>query len=84
MAKVNLGDLVKDSVSGFKGIVVATHNYLNGCTRVSIQPPVDKDGKLPDALSFDEPQVEVIKPKKAKEDNHKTGGPAKFSDKRRY
>lgn len=58
MAK--LGDKVKDRVSGFEGIIIAQHDYLYGCTRFSVQGSVDKDGKLPDSVSFDDYQLEVL------------------------
>jgi len=57
---IKLGDKVKDSVSGFEGIAVSRHSYLQGCDRISIQPPIDKDGKLPDSATFDEGQVAII------------------------
>lgn len=81
---VGLGDKVKDSVSGFTGIAISKHIYLQGCDRVSIQPPIDKEGKLPEIQSFDEPQVIVIKSKVAKKKKgEKPGGPAKYMDKGR-
>ena len=52
---------MKDSVSGFTGIVVARTEWLHQCVRVTIQPPVDKEGKIPEAQSFDEPSVIVVK-----------------------
>lgn len=83
---INLGDKVKDNVSGFQGIAVAKHSYLEGCDRFSIQPPIDKDGKLPSCEAFDEPQLKVIKAgeitveysKRMK--TKKPGGPEKYSD----
>jgi hypothetical protein len=78
MSTVNLGDEVKDSVSDFTGTVVALHLYLNGCTRVSVQPKVNKDGTLPDAQSFDEPQLVVTKSRRVPEGPRNTGGPAKY------
>ena len=75
---VELGDEVKDTVTGFIGIVVARHQYLYGCTRISVQPPVDKDGKVPDSHGFDEPQLEILKPKKtpvATPEERWVGGP---------
>lgn len=83
--KVKLGDEVKDKVSGFKGIAVCKHDYLNGCSRFSIQPPVDKDGKLPDTATFDEPQLELVEKEKAEAEtgSNKTGGPEKYSDESR-
>lgn len=80
MIVVKMGDLVKDSVSGFKGIAVSEHKYLNGCTRITVQPEVDKEGKLPDSNTFDEPQLLVLKLEKVKEGRHETGGPSKYED----
>ena len=80
MMVVKMGDLVKDSVSGFEGIAVAEHRYLNGCTRITVQPKVDKEGKLPESCTFDEPQLLVMKFEKVKEGHHNNGGPSKFED----
>lgn len=77
MLKVKLGDEVRDTVSGFVGVIVAEHKYLNGCTRMSVQPPVDKDGKLPNSSSFDHPQLELVKKEVVEEGDHSTGGPEK-------
>jgi hypothetical protein len=60
---ITLGAEVKDKVSGFVGIAVAKHNYINGCTRITVQPKVDKQGKLPDSQTFDELQLSVISKK---------------------
>jgi len=81
-AMINLGDEVKDSVSGFKGIAVAKHTYLQGCDRVSVQPSIDKEGKLPEAQTFDEPQLETIKQAKVKRQapSIDPGGPEKYRD----
>ena len=79
---VNLGDEVKDRVTGFKGIAVCRLTYLQGCDRIAVQPPVGKNGILPDVGHFDEPQLDVIKPAKAKKEESKTdnGGPDKYLD----
>ncbi len=58
--EVTLGNTVQDRVSGFMGIAVARHSYLQGCDRVSVQPPVDEENKLPDLKVFDEPDLEVL------------------------
>ena len=83
---INLGDKVKDSVSNFQGIAVARHSYLQGCDRITIQPPVDKDGRLPESMTFDAPQIDVTEEgtvkRKAPKDN--SGGPEKYSDARKY
>jgi len=56
----NLGDKVRDRVTGFTGIVVAQTRWLNGCKRLNVQPQELKDGKPIDIHSFDEEQVELI------------------------
>ena len=79
---INLGDEVKDTVSGFQGGAVSRHSYFQGCDRVSVQPPVDKDGKLPETATFDEPQLIVVeagKFKRAAEESN-PGGPDKYVD----
>lgn len=82
---VKLGDEVKDKVSGFTGIIVSQHDYLNGCTRFTVQPKVDKDGKLPDTATFDLPQLEVVNVDAAVNEpkEGRTGGPCKYEDEQR-
>lgn len=74
---MQLGDTCRDIISGFTGTAVARTQWLYGCDRITLQPPVDKDGKLPDNSSFDIMQIEVVqkakKPTVAKK--VKTGGP---------
>ena len=81
--EINLGDQVKDKVSGFKGVAIAKTEYLNGCFRIGVQPKVDKDGKSCDAEWFDEPQLEIIGKKKVKEGSKKVGGPKSIKPERR-
>lgn len=80
---IELGCDVKDKVSGFIGVAVAKHSYLNGCTRITVQPKIDNDGKLPASETFDEPQLEIISSNKINGKND-TGGPEKYSDNRKY
>lgn len=79
---VELGDKVKDKVSGFIGIVVAKYSYMQGCSRICVQPSVDKKGKLPDTQTFDEPLLEVLETQKIKPiiDTKNQGGPDKYHD----
>lgn len=79
---LNLGDQVRDEISDFMGIAVARHIYLNGCNRISVQSPIDKDNKLPDIETFDEPGLEVIRARKVvgKTEDDRPGGPEKYSD----
>ena len=57
---VILGSKVRDVVSGVTGIAVARTHWLHSCERITIQPPMDKDGKPMDSYTVDEPQIEVI------------------------
>ena len=72
---INLGDKVKDSVTGFKGIAIGRTIWLHGCARIVVQPEgVNKDGKIYENQSFDEPQLIVLSKKKVKKGSHETGG----------
>ncbi len=83
--KIELGDEVQCTLTGFKGIVVSLHNYLHGCTRVGVQPKCNKEkNNLPEAKHFDEPQLKVIKRKRIPRGNTKIGGPDKYMDKGRH
>lgn len=78
---VNLGDKVKDQVTGFTGIVIAKTIWLYGCDRVSVQPQdLDKDGKVKESQTFDEKQLILVKAGVVKteakiESTKRTGGP---------
>lgn len=77
--KIVLGDEVLDKVSKFKGIAVSRHSYLQGCDRISVQPPVNEKGELPDTATFDEPQLAVdTKQKVSQVINALVGGPERY------
>lgn len=60
MFKFDLGQLVRDKITGFNGIVVARTEYLTGCSRYSVQSrKLDEKGKPQDWLAFDEDQLEL-------------------------
>jgi len=71
---VDLGDKVKDTVSGYEGIAVCKCSYLQGCDRIAIQAPVNKKGIKPDWEYFDEPQLKVVKKNVVKQGSRVTGG----------
>ena len=66
MSKVNfkfkLGIKARDRVTGQEGILDMRAEYLNGCIRYSLQPPIkDNDNtKRPDSYWIDEQQLEKI------------------------
>ena len=59
--EIELGMEVKDAVTGFKGIATAMTQFLNGCERVSVDPPVDKKGEHVEGRWFDIQQLVILK-----------------------
>jgi hypothetical protein len=58
---INLGDKARDQVTGFEGVCVARTVWLHGCVRITLQPQsLDKDGKMQEAVTFDELQVDLV------------------------
>ena len=51
---IQLGDRVKDKVTGFEGIAVARTEWLYGCIRIEVQAKVKTNGEIEDARMFDE------------------------------
>ena len=72
---VNLGDVCEDVVTGFNGVAVCVSRWLHGCERVTLQPPVGDDGKLPETATFDAPQLRVIVAGHVAPGSLATGGP---------
>jgi hypothetical protein len=72
---VELGKEYKDAVTGFKGIAIAKCEWLNGCSRITLQPKCDKTGKIPDNATFDEPQLVFVGSREVKRGKNDTGGP---------
>lgn len=72
---VELGSKVKDSITGFKGIVTGYVQYLTGCNQALVMPPCGKDGSSKDGVWIDEQRLVVDKKAKPiKLDNSKSTG----------
>lgn len=56
---IHTGDMAKDLITEFEGMVVAKTEWLNGCWRLSLQPKGMKDGKTVEAETFDVEQLTV-------------------------
>ena len=76
MFKHEMGVEAETKVTKLKGIITARSENLYGCNRYYVQPPADKDMKIPDGWWVDEDDMSIIgegtKAKAAKKD---TGGP---------
>ena len=57
--EIKLGKEVTCKVTGFKGIVTAKVEYLNGCVQYCIKPKA-KNNAMPDSQYIDVQQLEVI------------------------
>jgi len=83
--KFELGEKVRDKVSGFKGTIIQRTEFLNGCIQYGVQPQgLDKDGKIRDAMGIDEQSIELIEKKKSPfEFKKRNGGPYRLAFKSR-
>ena len=57
--EINLGQKVKDQITGFEGIATSHVKYLTGCDQFGVTPPV-KDGKIEGTEYFDFKRLVVI------------------------
>lgn len=80
---IDIGDKVKDPISGIIGIVVTISRFLTGCERCSIQQEgVNKiTGKPYEWIAFDVPALEIIKKNKIISKPTKNGGPRDMTPK---
>jgi len=60
MADPTVGDMVRERITGFTGIVTAITTWLNGCKRCGVQPVGLHEGKPIEAEWYDLEQVDVI------------------------
>lgn len=60
------GDVIRDTITGFKGVLTARTEWLNGCVRLTIQPQELKDGKPIESHTFDVEQCELVETAKPK------------------
>jgi hypothetical protein len=57
---INLGDKVKESVTGFSGTVTGIADYLTGCSQACVQPGTDEKGAWQEARWFDVDRLATI------------------------
>lgn len=58
---IELGDRVKDVITGYEGIVNGRTKWLTGCDTIGILPTeLDKDGKTREPMWVDVTRIEVI------------------------
>jgi hypothetical protein len=80
-AVVELGDKVKDKITGLEGIAVSEHKFISGCIQIGVQPPVKKkEGTLPDTFILDLERLEIVDKMAVKITISPTGGDQSRSD----
>ena len=70
---IELGDIARDKITGFEGVVIANTQWLNGCDRLSLKPRKMKKGVTLNSEVFDRPQLELVS-KQVLKAARKTGG----------
>lgn len=70
-----LGQEVKDKITGFAGIVIGRTQWLTNCNTYSIKSKELKDGKPMESVGFDEPSLDLVDPEPIMEESRSTGGP---------
>ena len=58
--QIELGDLVKDIVTGFQGVATTRSEYINGCVQYYVRPQKLHEGKRIDGCWLDEGQLKVV------------------------
>ena len=81
MKKIELGNKVRDAVTGFVGIATARLEFLNGCKQITITGPAMKDGDIR-TIDVDEEQVKYVSlgvaKRKAPRKKKESGGPSRY------
>lgn len=57
---IELGDIVRDKITGFEGVAIGRLQWLHGCERIYVQSKELKDNKPIDPVAFDMPQLQFI------------------------
>jgi hypothetical protein len=81
--KFEMGDNVKDALTGFKGFINYRCQFITGCNQYGVQPKMKKSGEVPEYKAFDENRlvkeaggVKLPEQKTAEERKKEPGGAA--------
>lgn len=58
---ISMGDQVRDTLSGFTGVVIARSEFLTGCNQVLVMPESHDPSKMNDSHWFDVERMQKIK-----------------------
>ncbi len=74
--KLELGDRVRDTITGFTGVYIAHTRWLTGCDRITIESEKPKAGEDSKLISFDFTRIELVKKSVVKLTKPAPGEPA--------
>lgn len=86
---IELGDRVKDPITGYQGIAICITTWLHGCIRIGVQAEQLHEGKPVEDRYFDQSQLRIVDkhvhepvalvagPRPAPETRRSAGGPAR-------
>lgn len=57
---VQLGDVVRDKITGLQGVAIGITHWLSQCTQVIVKPQELHEGKTVDASWFDITHLEIV------------------------
>jgi len=58
--KTVLGTTMRDTITGFTGVVTGRAEYISGCAQALLVPKAKDDGSLPESHWFDEQRLESL------------------------
>jgi len=79
---IELGDKVECKYSGFIGIVVGKHYYINGCNQYTILPKCKDKNEPAKEESIDEQNLIVVEKCKPVIEKEEVGGPSRITRRR--
>ncbi len=84
MNNITIGDVAVNNITSFTGLVDAKIEYLTGCTQFRLQPRDLKDGKIQEAVWFDENRLTVVQKSAVECFRTENGGPPPVIPARQY
>lgn len=69
----NLGDKVREDITGFVGVVTGVVHYISGCDQALLQPPIKEDGSYQSAHWIDIDRLRLVEAKTATKRRKRVG-----------
>jgi hypothetical protein len=75
-AKIQLGDFVRDRITGFEGVATSKTKFITGCTQIGVTP-LAVENKTGEGQLFDRDRLEIVRAQEVKDvaDKKNPGGP---------